>query len=97
MIHEIKKLINDEGMVVLYYVPFDSSEGECRFQGVVHMQIDGQLVPLEFPFPNTVKTPEQAFFSFKQTARAYVNEMKKGMEEVSGVEVATLGDIPDGI
>lgn len=82
MIHEIKKLIGDEGMIVLYYVPFDPAEGECRFQGVVHMYVpeEGGLIPIEFEFPSSVKTPQEAFAVFKETARAHAKTLREQAE-----------------
>ena len=92
MIHEIKKLINDEGMILLYYVPFDTEQGECRFQGVVHMQIEGELIPLEFFFPDEVKTVEEAYAIFKETAQAHVENLKKEAED-SVSRIVTPGDL----
>lgn len=76
VIHEIKKLMNEEGMVILHYVPLDE-EGTERFQGVVHMGTPAGLIPIEFDFPESVTTPQEAFAAFRETADAYVKQMEE--------------------
>jgi hypothetical protein len=85
MLHEIKKLVNDEGMVLLYFVPFgiptfDASD--TKIQGVVHMTTPMGLVPIEFDFPPEVKTPEQAYAVFEETAKAYIHKMQEDRPRV---------------
>ncbi len=86
MIYEIKKLVNEENLVILYSVPFQMAEGKPRIQGVIQMQTPVGLVPIEFDFPPEIQTPEAAFAAFKDTANAWVKQMEDERPRVATLD-----------
>lgn len=56
------------------------------------MQIEGELIPLEFFFPDEVKTVQEAYAIFKETAQAHVKKLREEAQEQAS-RIITPGDL----
>lgn len=69
-IYEVKTYNDKSGRVVS---KFESEDGSVEFYGSAMVKFNDGNAPINFQFPDTVKTPEDCYESFDEIASAYIN------------------------
>ena len=77
--YEVRKFIS-EGKHIYCFVQLENdieTGVPDRFQGVAHIETPEGVMPIEFPFPPHVTTPEMAFAEFEHAAMAHLERLKE--------------------
>lgn len=79
MIFKVSRFVDDDGKNINVFEQVDAGNEEpiIKIQGVVHLETPMGMIPIEFPFDESIKKPSEAFSVFEETAKNYINKMKE--------------------
>lgn len=75
MIYKITRYVDDDGKNINVFK--DKNSEKVKIQGVVHLETPMGMIPIEFPFDESITTPEAAFAIFEETAHKYIEKMRE--------------------